>query len=324
MKQSPEIEAVVRRFLAARESGSAEKVGNLFSSSEDLRLIGSDAHEWWQGREEVVGLAGLHWQALGISSSTLVRLEAFENGDAGWAALELEQTAQVKDSFVTRMTLVLELESGSWRIVQIHMSSPVPNTEAFEVELTRTLSDLVDSIKVDSAAPGGMKAETKTVVFTDVVNSTVLSEAMGDRAWSDMIGRHLGDLRNIVAESGGATVKTLGDGGMFAFPTASSALTAALRIQDAIQEPTGDPGMQVRIGIHTGDVMNDQGDYLGLTVNKAARVASAAEGGQILVSSSTADMVNDDDFRFGEPRMLHLKGMSGTHTVQPLLPRTDS
>ena len=308
----------MRRFLAARAAGSAEKVANLFSDSEDLRLIGSDVHEWWRGREDVLRLAGPHWQALGIASSNVARLEAFENGDTGWAAIELEQSALIKD-FVSRMTLVLELEAGSWKIVQIHISEPVANPEAFEVELTRTLSDLVDSINIVSAATRYVAAETKTIVFTDVVNSTVLSEALGDRAWLDLIGNHLSDLQNIVAESGGITVKTLGDGGMFAFPTATSALNAATRIQSAVMESESATGMKVRIGIHTGDVMSDRSDFVGLTVNKAARVASGADGGQILVSASTAAMVNEAEFRFGEPKTVHLKGMSGTHIVQPLL-----
>ena len=74
----------------------------------------------------------------------------------------------------------------------------------------------------------------------------------------------------------------------------------------------------MRIGVHTGDVIQSQSDYLGLTVNKAARVTAAAEGGQILVSSSTAEMLNYADFAFGEPLIVELKGIDGIHTLRPL------
>ncbi|MFZ0014510.1 MAG: adenylate/guanylate cyclase domain-containing protein [Acidimicrobiia bacterium] len=76
--------------------------------------------------------------------------------------------------------------------------------------------------------------------------------------------------------------------------------------------------MRVRAGIHTGDVIRDVGDYLGLTVNKAARVAAAADSEQILVSSSTAESVNNTQFEFGAPFTAELEGISGTHSLRSL------
>ena len=74
----------------------------------------------------------------------------------------------------------------------------------------------------------------------------------------------------------------------------------------------------VRIGVHTGDVVRDRNDYIGLTVSKAARVAAAARGGQVLVSSTTAGVVNSSEIMFGEPVSLELKGIDGVHTLLPL------
>ena len=101
---------------------------------------------------------------------------------------------------------------------------------------------------------------------------------------------------------------------MFAFSSASAALNAARRIQEAMEQS----GTEIRIGAHTGDVVHDQDDYVGLTVAKAARVAAAAKGGQILVSSTTAGLVNDLEFEFGTPLTFELKGLDGTHQLQPL------
>ncbi len=66
-------------------------------------------------------------------------------------------------------------------------------------------------------------------------------------------------------------------------------------------------------------MVRDRDDYIGLTVSKAARVAAAADGGQVLVSASTAGMVNPSEFGFGDPMIVELKGLEGTHILQPLL-----
>jgi adenylate cyclase len=158
---------------------------------------------------------------------------------------------------------------------------------------------------------------TATIVFTDVVDSTALSQSMGDRAWTELITRHFETAREVVHGRGGVVVKTVGDGGMYAFPSGTSALRAAIDIQDSIVASPNDK-LRLRIGVHTGDVIKSQSDFLGLTVNKAARVTAAAEGGQILVSSSTAEMPNDADFAFGEPLIVELKGIEGTHSLRPL------
>ena len=107
MKHSSEVEAVVRRFLAARVDGDVETMRNLHSDSDQLRLIGSDAHEWFQGHDEVVGIGEVHVREWEIADATLLRLEAFENGETGWAAVEQQRTIPSGDTFVHRITMVL-------------------------------------------------------------------------------------------------------------------------------------------------------------------------------------------------------------------------
>jgi class 3 adenylate cyclase len=133
-----------------------------------------------------------------------------------------------------------------------------------------------------------------------------------------LISQHFEDLQAIVDRERGVLVKTLGDGGMYVFPSATSALHAAEAIQTAVSSAADKDGLKLRIGIHTGDVVPSQDDYLGMTVNKTARVAAAAEGDQILVSATTADMVNAADFTFGEPLTAELKGIEGLHTLRAL------
>lgn len=313
---SPEIEAVIKRFRAARRSGDLGQVRNLLSDSPDLRIIGTDKDEWTKG-DTAIEIMSAHWESLVAEADETLRLEAFESGAAGWAAVEGRQVSEARNvDYRYRITFVLELQAGTWKIVQIHYSVPVPNIEINkDVELSRTLAELLQSLQVDSSGElAGAVPDTSTIVFTDVVGSTALSHTMASQAWSELIGRHLDTLRSIVEENGGSVVKTLGDGGMYGFQSASSALSAAGDIQRAMVGSS----LEVRIGVHTGDVVRVRDDYIGLTVAKAARVASAADGGQILVSASTVGMVNPAEFHFDPSITVELKGLEGIQQLHPL------
>lgn len=320
MNRSSEIEAVVRRFLAARVTGDVETMRNLHSRSDDLRMIGSDQHEWAQGHKDVVDI----WaeQPIEFFEGTeikILRIEAFESGETGWAAVELEYTLSSGKTFNVRITMVLVLEDSVWKLGQFHFSIPVANDEALGVDLTRTLSDLLTSIDSDAHSLAGAKHErgTATIIFTDIVGSTSLSQELGDRAWSDLVEGHFHTVKEIVDHEGGVVVKTLGDGGMYAFTSGTAALTAGVKIQRAVAL-SADNTLGLRVGIHTGDVIQNDNDYIGLTVNKAARVAAAADRAQVFVSSTTVDIVDTVGFVFGDPFPAELKGIDGVHLIQEL------
>lgn len=116
-----------------------------------------------------------------------------------------------------------------------------------------------------------------------------------------------------VDEYGGRVVTTLGDGSMAAFPMASGTADSAVSIQGF-----DDDGFRVRIGIHTGEAVSVGGDYSGQAIAKAARIASAASGGETLVSSATRELVDTHDYTIGEPKTFELKGLSGVHRLFPL------
>jgi class 3 adenylate cyclase len=122
-------------------------------------------------------------------------------------------------------------------------------------------------------------------------------------------------------EYGGSVVKGLGDGFMLAFTSARDAIVASQAIQDRIAQTFDDPGspIAVRIGIHTGEATREADDLFGHTVNYAARVAGAATGGEVLVSSLTHDLVvNTGEFEFDTPRETELKGIDGAQRLYPL------
>jgi adenylate cyclase len=245
-------------------------------------------------------------------------------GDAAFAFSDVVFTAVIegeRTNYPARSTVGLIRTDAGWRIAQIHTSFAYDGQvrgRSWPVQLTRTLAELLHAVDTEAGSEvlDNASLGTATILFTDIVDSTLLSESKGDQEWSTVINEHFEVTRLIVEAEGGSVVKTLGDGGMYVFPAATSALIAAVRIQQ--ETSVSDNALKLRAGVHTGDVIRGADDYLGLTVNKAARVAAAAEGEQILVSSSTVESVNSTHFEFGAPFTAELKGISGTHNLTPL------
>ena len=317
MERSSELEAVVRRIWKAFIERDADTLRNLTTDHPDMRIIMSDDDEWIRPKGRFAEIATDRAERMGAAGIDFDRFEAFEHEGTGWWAANMIVTFADRDPLTFRQTGVAVIEAGVWRAAQIHTSIGVPNAESFGYEISTGLADLVDSLddETSETVVTASQSGTVTLMFTDLENSTVVSESMGDSAWSRLITGHFEALHRIVALSGGTVIKTLGDGAMIAFASVRDAIGAAIGIQRAMA--TSDP--KVRIGIHTGDAVRSSGDYAGIAVNKAARIASAASGGEILASSVTAELAGNE-FRFGPSRVGELKGLSGTHHLIPVLP----
>jgi adenylate cyclase len=313
--RSPEIESVTRRVLIAFETGDMAAMANLVSADPSLRVLGFAVDEWWTGPDEFLKIRETQIDEIPALHIQVEKVDAFEDGAFGWAAIS---TTVVTSETKTPMkhTAVLRLEAGAWKVILWQNSVPVPNSQVFGVELTTTLDDLVSSVldEHDPISSAGLEG-TMTLVFTDIVDSTGLAEALGDTAWAELINRHESTIRQVTASQGGTVVKLLGDGSMLAFESARAAVRAAVDIQRASDRAQ----FGVRIGVHTGEVIRTADDLLGLTVNKAARVAAAADSGSIMISSTTRDLVGSlDGIRMGEPKIVALKGLSHTHQIIPI------
>ena len=138
---------------------------------------------------------------------------------------------------------------------------------------------------MESQLPGG----TVTFLFTDVEGSTRLLREVGDD-YADLLAQHRRVLREAFARHGGVEVGTEGDAFFVAFPKATDALAAA----SAAREALTDGPIRVRIGLHTGEPMTTAEGYVGIDVHRAARIAAAGHGGQILLSQATRDLVGAD------------------------------
>lgn len=310
---SPEIEAVVRRVVAAWQRRDFDTMSNLFSVDAALRVTGFDDDERWVGPDLFLSVFRAQAEEWPEWKEVVDRVEAFEDGSFGWASLFGTLTTPETQSPI-RHTAVLRLESGAWRIIQWMNAIPVPNRQIFGVELTTTLDHLVASVLHDGADFLSMAGAegTMTLVFTDMVNSTALAESMGDKTWAETVREHESAIRRITTSEGGSVVKLLGDGSMLAFQSARGAVRSAIGIQASTQRAP----FVVRIGAHTGDVIRTGSDLFGTTVNKAARIAATAGAGEIMVSSTTAEMIGSmTGIRVEDVGLVALKGLSGSHHV---------
>jgi predicted ATPase len=152
---------------------------------------------------------------------------------------------------------------------------------------------------------------TITFLFTDVEGSTRLLHELGAEAYAEALAEHRRIVRDACAAHGGVEVDTQGDAFFFAFPTAPGALGAAERTREAL----GAGPIQVRIGLHTGTPLLTEEGYVGGDVHRAARIAAAGHGGQVLVSSSTAQLVDFELTDLGEHR---LKDLSAPERIYQL------
>jgi predicted ATPase len=150
---------------------------------------------------------------------------------------------------------------------------------------------------------------TVTFLFTDIEGSTRLLNELGD-AYADALAEHRRVLREAFAGHGGVEVDTQGDAFFVAFSRASDALAAAAQAQHALDGP-----IKVRIGLHTGEPLVTEEGYVGIDVHRAARIAAAGHGGQVLVSQTTHDLAGDGLRDLGEHR---LKDLSAPERIYQL------
>ena len=226
------------------------------------------------------------------------------------------------DNVEFRFTCVLHLEQGDWKIVQWHSSIPATN-EQYGFFLTKSVDDIVEAVSETRPDLSASSAEdgTVTIAFTDIEDSMRLNAFLGDRRWLEVLRAHNDVVKSVTTEHGGSVVKNQGDGFMLAFPSARRALTCAQAIELAVADAFRDPGspIRVRIGLHVGETVHEGDDHFGHAVNYAARVASAAEGGEIVVSSLVYGLLaQTGEFVFEPAREVELKGVEGPQKVYAL------
>jgi class 3 adenylate cyclase len=186
----------------------------------------------------------------------------------------------------------VNVEEERWIASQIPGSKYVELDGDDHVPWTGDTDELLDEVEefLTGARRGVTDRVLATVLFTDIVGSSERATALGDRAWADLLERHHELVRRELARFGGREVDTAGDGFFASFDGPARAIRCASAIVAAVL----DLGIEVRVGVHTG-----------------ARIASHAQSGEVLVSSTVKDLVAGSGLAFEDRGTRELKGIPG-------------
>jgi pimeloyl-ACP methyl ester carboxylesterase len=175
----------------------------------------------------------------------------------------------------------------------------VGNADAIVDEIEEFLTGVRHGAEIDRVLA--------TVMFTDIVDSTRKATELGDRRWRDVLDQHHALVRAEVNRYRGRELDTAGDGFLAAFDGPARGVRAACTISDAVRRL----GVDVRVGLHTGECEVLGSKLAGIAVHVGARIASAAHAGEVLVSSTVKDLVAGSGLRFRERGPHELKGIPG-------------
>lgn len=289
----------------------------------DLIIFGTGVDEKRIGLRAVVAQLERDWSQSEALWMELRWTSVSAAGEVAWVSAEGVGHWRTQDDEGTiplRMSVIFLRRNEKWLMVHSHASAPLAgqaegeslptSIETIEAAVQREQPDLRPQ-----AAPDG----TVTLLFTDIEGSTALNERLGDHRWLELLRAHNAIVREHVRAYAGYEVKTAGDGFMVAFSSARRATQCAIDIQRAIAThgiARPDQAIQVRAGLHTGEPIKEADDFFGKQVALAARIASQATGGEILVSALVRELMESGgDIDFGPGRTVGLKGLSGTYHV---------
>lgn len=313
LSPSPELEAIARRWLHAYSVGDKDTVINLLSDDPLLSYVGSAPDEVLRDKVMRRGFASM-MDTTPKFEWVVVECHSVASESIGWVELHLDTSVAATGMSVRhRAVMIFHLEKGVWKIVHGHTSTPVPNMQALGYEIDR-FDDLIEATQATDFAQTGIA----TIMFTDIADSTTIAETIGDARWSRAVNAHVRAVQGIIEDHGGTLVKSLGDGTMSSFPSARAALSCAIALQRAMGDDISEPHLMIRIGLHTGDLIEQDGDMFGTVVNKAARIAAIANPGDIRLSDATRIMVGSGEFTFADPIATPIKGLEGEHTLHRL------
>jgi class 3 adenylate cyclase len=202
------------------------------------------------------------------------------------------------------------------RFIELEGSESLPylgDSEGVLGEIERFLTDLWEGGGWEESEPDRILA---TVLFSDIVGSSEKAASLGDRAWRELLETHHELVRGQLVHYRGKEVDTAGDGFFASFDGPARAIRCVCAIVDVLREL----GLEVRVGLHTGECELLDGRVAGIAVHTGARVASLAEPGEVLVSSTVKDLVAGSGIEFKDRGEHQLKGISEAWRLFAVVP----
>ena len=214
---------------------------------------------------------------------------------------------------------VTPLEHGRYLAEHIRGARLAEFPGAFHFSGIGNDEDVLDEIEqflTGTRAEHEIDRVLKTVLFTDIANSTERAVQMGDRRWRELLATHDSTVRRELARFRGREVKSTGDGFLACFDGPAR----AIRCARAIGEEVRAIGIEVRAGLHAGECVERGGDLAGVAVHIAARVARLASPGEVLVTSTVRDLVAGSDIEFTDRGAHALQGVPGEWQLLAVTP----
>jgi class 3 adenylate cyclase/alpha-beta hydrolase superfamily lysophospholipase len=228
--------------------------------------------------------------------------------------VRMAMTIDIRDVLPSIRVPTLVLHRNLSRGEAVYITERIPSARRVEIGGPDTLFWLAEGFadEIIAFAPsvwGEPEPETvlATILFTDIVGSTARTAELGDRAWADLVQRHHAVVRAQLDRFRGRELDTAGDGFFAAFDGSIRAIRCATAIEASVR----DLGLEVRAGLHTGECEMVGEKLGGIAVNIGARVASHAQPGEVLVSSTVKDLVAGSGIGFQERGTHELKGIPG-------------
>ncbi|NOT42911.1 MAG: SnoaL-like domain-containing protein [Alphaproteobacteria bacterium] len=277
---SEELRAFYLRFCAAMSGDDADAVRGMFSTNACLVYVGTDPAEWWMGPDSAEVMLRQNQELGGIEVRQGSPV-AYSLGNVGWIADQPRVVLRTGAEIGLRLTLVLAIERGHWRIVQWHGSIGEKDEVSFGRTLTKNIEHVERSVRDErpDVRPASAPDGTVTIAFTDIESSSVLLDRLGDAAFMRVLSWHDRIVREAAEQQNGFVVKSQGDGFMLAFPSAALALRASLVMRERIKAGFEGLPVRIRVGLHSGEAIKRSDDFYGRTVVIAARIGALALGG---------------------------------------------
>jgi class 3 adenylate cyclase len=289
------------------------------------RLVDHLVSEWGTGRALPVIVAGIDDPALVALTARLERAAATPNSVREVMLRNSEIDVRSALPAVSAPTLVVHrrgdiivppahgryLADGidGARYVELPGDWHVNTTPGAEDDAFDVIQEFLTGRRHE--APVAVDRVLKTILFTDIVDSTARAAAEGDRRWRDLLDAHDAAMRRALDRHRGEEVKTTGDGFLAAFDGPGRAISCA----QAVASDARELGLEVRAGLHTGECEVRGDDLAGIAVHIGARVSSLAGPGEVLVTSTVRDLVAGSGIEFDERGMHELKGVPGEWRV---------
>ncbi len=288
-------------------------------------LIGLIAAEWGLGSATMASIFAPN--ATKEQQDGFVRFQresATREGAAAMLRANIETDVRGLLSGVVAQTLVIHSETDK-AVPFEHarqLAGAIPNASLVEYkgdhaafaqreEIDAAIIDFVAPYEATGQAVTPTTSGLLTIMFTDIEASTTMTRRLGDAGAQEVLHRHNEIIRVALRESFGTEIKHTGDGIMASFGTASSALTCAISIQQALAEHKGDEPasrVRVRIGLNAGEPVAEDGDLFGTAVQMAARICARAEPGQILAANVVRELAAGKPFLFSDQGDVILRG----------------